>query len=99
MIILAGTIRVPVENIERAKPVVETFVKAVRTEPGFIEFAFAWDVLEPGLIRIFEKFDNQAALEAHRGTPHVAVWRKAQTDLGIGGRDLTQYEISNAQKL
>jgi quinol monooxygenase YgiN len=99
MIILGGTIRVPVENIERAKPVLETFVKAVRTEPGCIEFAFAWDVVEPGLIRIFEKFEDQAALEAHRVTPHVAVWRKAQTDLGIGGRDLTQYEISNAQKL
>lgn len=99
MIILAGIIRVPVENIERAKPVIETFVKAVRTEPGCIEFAFAWDVIEPGLVRIFEKFDDQAALEAHRATPHVAVWRKAQTELGIGGRELTQYEISSSKKL
>jgi quinol monooxygenase YgiN len=99
MIILAGTIRVPVENIERAKPVVDTFVKAVRTEQGCIEFAFAWDVVEPGLIRIFEKFEDQAALEAHRATPHVAVWRKAQPELGVHGRDLTQYEISNVEKL
>jgi len=99
MIILAGTIRVPLENIERAKPVVETFVKAVRTEPGCIEFAFAWDVVDPGLIRIFEKFNDQAGLEAHRATPHVAVWRKAQADIGVHGRDLTQYEISDSKKL
>ncbi len=99
MILLAGSIRVPLENVEKVKPHVQAFVKAVRTEPGCVSFSFAWDVIEPGMLRICEVFENEGALVAHRTYPHVLEWRKAQADHGFNGRELTKYEVSNPVKL
>jgi quinol monooxygenase YgiN len=99
MILLAGSIRVPAENIEKATPHIQAFVKAVRTEPGCVSFSFAWDVIEPGLLRICEVFENEEALVAHRTYPHVLEWRKIQAEYGFNGRELTKYDVSNATKL
>jgi quinol monooxygenase YgiN len=99
MIILAGTVRVPPENIERARPNLEAMVKATRAEPGCIAYAFSFDVLEPGLMRIFEIYENMPALEAHWGSPHMATWRACMPGLGIGDRNMTKYEISGSEKV
>jgi quinol monooxygenase YgiN len=99
MILLAGSIRVPLENVEKVTPHVQAFVKAVRTEPGCVAFSFAWDVIEPGMLRINEAFENEEALVAHRTYPHVLEWRKIQAEHGFNGRELSKYEISNVTKL
>jgi quinol monooxygenase YgiN len=99
MIILAGTIRIPPENIERAAPHLEAIVKGTRSEPGCISYSFAWDVVDEGLIRIFEVFANEQALAAHRASAHMAAWRAVQPELGVGERNLTQYEISKSEKI
>jgi quinol monooxygenase YgiN len=98
MLILAGSVRVPAEKIEAARPHLEAMVRASRAEPGCRAYSFAFDVLEPGRIRIFEVFDDADAREAHRNSPHMAAWRACWAELGIGDRDITLYEISHHQK-
>lgn len=99
MIILAGTIRIPAENVARAAPHLDAIVNGTRSESGCISFSFAHDVLDEGLIRIFEVFANEQALAAHRASPHMAAWRAVQPELGVGERNLTQYEISKSEKI
>ncbi|MBL8549705.1 MAG: antibiotic biosynthesis monooxygenase [Hyphomonadaceae bacterium] len=98
MLILAGTVRVPAEKIDAARPHLEAMVRASRAEPGCRAYSFAFDVLDPGLIRIFEVFDDAAAREAHRQSPHMAAWRACWPALGIGERDMTLYLISHHEK-
>jgi quinol monooxygenase YgiN len=99
MIILAGSIRIPPENIERAAPHLEAIVNGTRSEPGCISYSFAWDVIDEGLLRIFEVFANTEALAAHRASPHMAAWRAVQPELGVGERNLTQYDIAKFEKI
>ena len=36
--------------------------------PGCLDFALSADVLEPGRINVFERWESQAAVEAFRGS-------------------------------
>jgi len=64
---------------------------ATRKEDGCIVYAFAQDVLEPGLLRIFEVWRDQEALTAHSQTEHMKAWRAAGATFGVSDRDITLY--------
>lgn len=66
---------------------------ASRAEEGCIEYGYAEDVFEPGLIHVKEMWIDQRALDRHFASAHIAEWRAAWPDLGIGGRDLRVYEV------
>jgi quinol monooxygenase YgiN len=99
MIILAGTIRVPTDSLQNALPVFEKMITASRAEPGCIAYAFSYDALEPGLVRIFETYTDARAVESHRNSKHFAEWRAAWPGLGIGDRDMSEYAVSGSKKL
>jgi quinol monooxygenase YgiN len=99
MIILAGTVRAPADKLAAAQRAFATMIAATRAEPGCLGYSFAHDVLEPGLIRIFEVYTDQAAVDAHRAAPHFAAWRASWPALGIGDRNMAQYEIESVQQL
>lgn len=93
MILIAGTVRFPAENMPAARPVMARMVTETRAEDGCLQYAFAEDVLDPGLIHISELWRDQAALDAHGATAHMAAWRTEGAELGIHGRDLRFYEV------
>lgn len=99
MIILAGTVRVAPGKRDAALPAMRSMVEHTRKEPGCVAYSFAFDALDDQLIRIFEVFEDEAALAAHRGSEHMAKWRASRQELGIGERDLMQYAVSSAQKI
>ena len=96
MIVLAGSVRLPPENLEAARPVMAAMIAASRAEEGCLSYGFAHDVLEPGLIRIFELFRDAEALQVHGQSQHMKDWRAAWPALGIGERQITRYEVTSA---
>jgi len=98
MQLIVGTVRLPAENLERARPAMRAMVQASRAEPGCLEYGYAEDVLEPGLIHVKELWRDQAALDAHFASSHIAAWRAAWPALGIGERDLRVYEVTKARR-
>jgi quinol monooxygenase YgiN len=99
MLILAGTIRVGAGMREAALLPVLQMVEATRAEPGCLEYSFAFDAVDDHLLRIFEVFVDEAALAAHRASPHMARWRAAMPELGISGRDMSEYQVSSSRKI
>jgi len=99
MIILAGTIRIAAGQRAAALPSVQALVQATRNEPGCITYVFACDVFDDHLLHIFEVFEDDLALAAHRASPHMAEWRAAWPRLGIGERDMSQYDVSGYRKI
>jgi len=91
MLVILGTFRLPPEHLDRARPAMAAMVAASRAEPGCLEYGYAQDVLEPGLIHVKERWASQAALDAHFAMPHLAVWRAAWPALGIHARNLMLY--------
>lgn len=92
MLIILGTVRVPPDRVEAARGPMRAMVEASRAEDGCLAYAYAEDLLEPGVIHIVERWRDQAALDAHFQTPHMAEWRRAWKPIGIHGRQLFRYE-------
>ncbi len=92
MILIMGTVRVPVEAFEAAHDAMESMITETRKEDGCISYAFARDVLDPGLMHVAEAWRDHEALKAHGASPHMAEWRKAIAGAGASERNLRVYE-------
>ncbi len=99
MVILAGSIRIGEGKREAALAPMREMVESTRGEPGCREYSFAFDVLDDHLVRIFEIFDDDAALAAHRASPHMARWRARMLELAVSGRDISEYKAQSARKV
>ena len=96
MVIVMGTVRVDPDAIERLRPAMEAMMAASRAEDGCLMYAYALDLLEPGLVRVSELWTDRAALEAHFKTAHMAVWRAALAGQ-IRERDIKLYEAGDGE--
>ena len=92
MLVIIGTIRLPAERLDEARPAMQRMILCSRTEPGCIDYSYAQDVLDAGLIHVTEVWSDRAALDAHFRSPHIADWRASWAALGIGERNLMLYE-------
>ena len=99
MIIILGTVRLPHDNIARARAAMEAMVMASRAEDGCLSYSFGEDVLDPGLIVVAEAWRDEACLGAHLASVHFAAWRDAGAALGVSDRQLTVYEAVSSKSL
>ena len=98
-VIIAGTVRVPPENLPAFRPHQDAMLAASRLEDGCITYSYAVDVQDPGLIRVFEVWRDQAAIDAHFQTPHMAAWRAVFPQFGVTDRRLSLYEVAAERAL
>ncbi len=99
MIVLTGTIRIPADKLDQARPLMKAVIEETRKEDGCLFYSFGEDVLQPGLIVIAEAWRDEAALGAHLGSPHFTAWREANSGLGVSDRQLTVYEAVSSKPL
>ncbi len=99
MLLIVGTIRIPPENVAEGRAAAARMIDATRAEDGCVHYAFAEDVLDPGLIHLNELWRDQAALDRHFTTPHMAVWRAAGKSLGFRDRNLRIHEVGEGRPL
>ena len=98
-LIVAGTVRVPAENLAAFRPHMLEMLAASRAEHGCLAYSYAEDVAEPGLIRVFEIWRDQGALDAHAQAPHMAAWRAAWPAFGVSDRQLSLYQVAAERPL
>src|SRR6188768_3630370 len=99
MIIIAGTVRIPPENLAAFRPHQDAMLAASRAEDGCLTYSYAIDVQDPGLIRVFEAWRDQVAIDAHFKAPHMAVWRSTWPQFGVYDRQLSLYEVASERAL
>ncbi len=98
-LIIAGTVRAPPENMAALRPHMDAMLTASRAEDGCIAYSYAVDVQDPGLIRVFEAWRDQAAIDAHFQAPHMAAWRAVWPQFGVSDRRLSLYEVASERAL
>lgn len=98
-VLIAGTVRVPPDNLTRFRPHMDRMLAASRAEDGCITYSYAVDVQDAGLVRIFEAWRDEAALQAHFKAAHMAEWRAAGADFGLSDRNLSLYEVATERAL
>ena len=98
-VVIAGTVRVPPENLDAFRPHMDAMLAGSRAEDGCVAYSYAVDVQDPGLVRVFEVWRDEAALEAHFQTAHMAAWREAWPAFGVSDRNLSLYEVAAERPL
>ena len=96
-LLILGTLRLPPENLIEAKRVMASMIAASRGEDGCIDYAYAEDVADPGLIRVSELWRDRDSLARHFASPHLATWRAAWPQLGFTDRNLLLYEVGDPE--
>lgn len=97
MLLIVGTVRLPAANLNEARPAMQRMIEASRAEAGCIEYSYATDILDPGLIHVKELWLDRASLDKHFASGHIAAWRSTWPTLGITDRDLVLYEVDAPQ--
>lgn len=99
MILVAGTFRLPVEILPAARGAMARVIAASRAEPGCLAYAYAEDVIEPGLFRVSEAWTSREALAAHFETPHMKEWLRERAEMGLTDRDVIAYTVNGKEVL
>ena len=99
MIVVVGQFRLPAERMEEARPVMAKVMLATRAEAGCVQYNYAEDLLDPGLIRVSELWHSRAQLTAHMATPHMALWVQERAGLGLTERNITVFEADDGAAL
>ena len=99
MIRVVGTFRLPSGSLEAGRAAMVRVIAASRGEAGCIEYAYAEDVLEPGLFRVSEAWESRAALTAHFEAPHMKAWQHERAEMGMCERVVTAYGVDGEEAL
>ena len=99
MLIIEGWLRLGPGEFAKMKDAASAMVAATRTEVGCIHYAFALDIDEPDLIRISEKWVDQAALDAHFASPHMASFNQSMSGLERLGGDIRLFSAEELRRL
>lgn len=94
MLLVIGTVRLPPANLPAARDVMAQMVAASRAEEGCVDYSYAEDILDPGLIRVSECWRGQSALDRHLRSDHLKAWRSSWPALGVTDRQLTVYSAA-----
>ena len=94
MIIQAGKFRIAAGKKEAAIPELRAMVEATRAEPGCVAYEFAFDMFDDHVLRVFELYADETAVEAHRNSPHMARMCAVMGDIGITDRDIASYDAT-----
>ena len=99
MLLIIGTVKLPAGRLDKARPIMAAMVEASRAEAGCLDYCYAEDVLEPGLIHVKERWIDRSALNENFKSDHLATWRATWPSLGIGDRNLRLYEVGESEPI
>ncbi len=94
MIVIAGRVVVDPDKNDAALPVAQEMMRETLKESGCAAYKFSADLTERGVFHIFEEWENQAALDAHFASPHMAKFQKAVGELGVKELSVSRYDVS-----
>ncbi len=99
MILVTGHFRIPPEKMETLRPHAQRTLEATRKEKGCIVYSYAFDVLDRGLIRIYEEWESLANLQEHMKQPHMGPWRAKLAEIGASDRSIKRFEAGPGEQL
>jgi quinol monooxygenase YgiN len=99
MIIVAGFIRIEPAKQDELLRHAKTMIEKTRQEDGCQLYCFAFDLVEPGLMRIYEEWESRPHLDAHAATAHMADWRAALGEIGVAERQVKIFEAEQVGQM
>lgn len=92
-IIISGTVDLPPENVEAALAAGEPLIAGALTQPGCLDYDWCPDPRHPGRIRVFERWESEAALASHFNNRWYREMRENIGRFGILAADTAKYRV------
>lgn len=99
MIVVHASFPLDPASRDEALDLLEDIAEQSRTEAGMIDYRVATDVEDPNVVRFFEQYEDEAALEAHTQTEHFGAFQETISDFLAGKPEVTRYDIDSATDL
>ncbi len=96
MVVVTANARVKPEAREAAVEAALKMREASLTEPGCQEYGFWFAIDDPNRLLVFERWHDQAALDAHFQTPHLAEFAASIPEWVDGTPEVTRIEVASA---
>ena len=94
MVIVAGHITVEPEQRESYLAGCVSVVEQARGTTGCLDFAVTADLIDPGRVNIFERWESQAAVETFRGSGP-----SDQQGAAMLSASVTEYDVADVRPL
>jgi quinol monooxygenase YgiN len=98
-VVLAGTVRFDPDRLADARVMMKEMMRLSRAEDGCISYVYSEDLIEPGLIHVFEVWRDAEALHGHHTAPHFLAWRASRDEIGLHDRRMRRYEVASSQDI
>lgn len=99
MIIVQGHARVRSEDLPKLRDIASMMMPASQAEPGCLAYAYAEDLIDPGLVYIVERWADDSALNAHFQTPHMARFNEAMKGVQFLSLKVVAYSVTGERVL
>jgi quinol monooxygenase YgiN len=100
MVIVAGTMEVDPADREAFLQSRADGIRATLKEPGCVVYSFSADGLDPGLVRLFEVWESQDALDTHLAVmAEKAGQGSSAPAIAVKKADILKYAVSSSGPL
>jgi quinol monooxygenase YgiN len=99
MVIVMGHAVLAPGEMERLRDAMVAQVTATRDEDGCEHYSFARDVVDPDVLRIAERWRDNASLTAHFGMPHMSVFNAAFSSAKVLSMSVKVYDENGERTL
>ena len=99
MIIVTGEVRFGEGEIERLKDAMAANIATTRGEQGCEHYSYAVDLADPKLLHVSERWSDQAAIDAHMQSPHMAEFMGAIGQSQVESMSIRMYRAEFAGTL
>jgi quinol monooxygenase YgiN len=92
-IIISGTVDLPPEKLDAALAAAKPLIEGALTEPGCLDYDWCPDPLHPGRLRVFERWESEAALAYHFENEWYLRMRDTLGSFGLLGASTAKYRV------
>jgi quinol monooxygenase YgiN len=99
MIVLNATIPVDPDSREQAVEAATDLAQASREEDGVVDYRVTADLEDENVIRIFEQYADDDAVNAHMESDHYKAFESQVPEFAGGAVELYRFDVSEKSQL
>jgi len=99
MLIVEGWVKLGKGEFDKVQEAGSAMVAATLREEGCLHYSFSRDIDDPDTLRISERWVDQAALDTHFATPHMAAFNAAIGSVAREGGDVRIYGAEELRRI
>ncbi|QLG47366.1 putative quinol monooxygenase [Natrinema halophilum] len=99
MIVISASFPVEPDRRDEALELIDELVTHSQSEDGVLDYRAATDVSDPNVVRFFEQYEDEDALDAHSQSDHFREFGAALPDLLAGEPTITRFDVDSASEV